>query len=235
MTVTTHQPIFLPWTGFFLKAIKADCMVLLDDVQFPLGRGWINRNRLKNKQGELWLTVPVYKKGRGFQTIRDVEIFNQFNWKKKHVKGIYQNYLHAPFFNNHFHAISDIYNKEYKMLLNFNLELIRYIWNVLGLNTMLVLQSELGISGKGTALLVDICKKLKAVTYITLSPAEKHIQVESMKKKGISIHFLRYYPAVYPQLWGDFIFNLSTMDLLLNCGQKSREIIEKGLVAERTV
>jgi len=33
MIVITHQPIFLPWPGFFFKAMKADCMVLLDDVQ----------------------------------------------------------------------------------------------------------------------------------------------------------------------------------------------------------
>jgi len=37
MIVITHQPIFLPWPGFFFKAMKADCMVLLDDVQFPQG------------------------------------------------------------------------------------------------------------------------------------------------------------------------------------------------------
>lgn len=54
MIVTTHQPIFLPWPGFFYKALCADVMVLLDDVQFPLGRTWITRNRLKSAQGEQW-------------------------------------------------------------------------------------------------------------------------------------------------------------------------------------
>jgi hypothetical protein len=26
-------------------------------------------------------------------------------------------------------------------------------------------------------------------------------------------------------LWGDFIYNLSALDLLLNCGPKSRDIV----------
>lgn len=60
MIVTTHPPIFLPWPGFFYKAWRADTMVLLDTVQFPLGRSWMTRNRLKSDQGELWpLTSPA--------------------------------------------------------------------------------------------------------------------------------------------------------------------------------
>ena len=47
MILTTHQPIFLPWPGFFQKMLCADAMVLLDAVQFPRGRGWMTRNRLK--------------------------------------------------------------------------------------------------------------------------------------------------------------------------------------------
>jgi len=52
MIVTTHQPIFLPWPGLFDKALRADTGVLLDEVQFPLGRGWMNRNRLESQHGE---------------------------------------------------------------------------------------------------------------------------------------------------------------------------------------
>ncbi|MFW6138080.1 MAG: WbqC family protein [Spirochaetota bacterium] len=39
--------------------------------------------------------------------------------------------------------------------------------------------------------------------------------------------FTGFRPPVYPQLWGELIYNLSTLDLLLNCGgPKSREIIQ---------
>ena len=29
----------------------------------------------------------------------------------------------------------------------------------------------------------------------------------------------------YPQMWGDFIANLSVLDMMFNCGPKAREII----------
>lgn len=57
MILATHQPIFLPWPGFFHKAAHAQCMVLLDDVQFPRGKSRLNRNRLKDEDGTIWLTV----------------------------------------------------------------------------------------------------------------------------------------------------------------------------------
>jgi hypothetical protein len=63
MVVATHQPIFLPWPGFFFKALQADALVLLDRVQFPQGRGWLHRNRLKSDQGDHWLRVPIWKAG----------------------------------------------------------------------------------------------------------------------------------------------------------------------------
>jgi hypothetical protein len=225
MTVTTHQPIFLPWPGFFFKAMKSDCMVLLDEVQFPRGRGWMNRNRLKNEQGELWLRVPVHKKGRGLQMIREVEIFNEIDWRKKHLRGIRQNYANAPYLQEYFPAVESIYGKNHQRLHDLNVELIRFFWHALDLRAELILQSELNTTGKGTELLISICHLLKADNYLTFPVVEKYLDSNRMHQNGIQPTFANFHPPVYPQLWGDFIYNLSTLDLLLNCGAKSREII----------
>ncbi|MFQ5865992.1 MAG: WbqC family protein [bacterium] len=225
MTVTTHQPIYLPWPGFFFKAMKADCLILLDDVQFPRGWGWVNRNRLKNEQGELWLTVPVHKKGRGLQIIRRVEIFNEMDWRKKHIRSIQQNYANAPYLEEYFSAIEAIYKKNHNLLIELNIELIRFVWDALGLKSELVLQSELGATGKGTELLISICQLLNAEIYLTFPVVEKYLELDKMHGNGIQATFANFHPPIYPQLWGDFIYNLSTLDMLLNCGPRSREII----------
>lgn len=227
MTVTTHQPIFLPWPGFFVKALKADCIVVLDNVQFPRGRGWVNRNRLKNQNGELWLTVPVWKKGRGLQMIREVEICYETDWQRKHLQSIWQSYANAPYIKEYYPLVESIYNENHTMLIDFNLKIIRFHWEALALKTELYLQSDLGVTGNGTDLIINICKHLKAETYVTLPIVEKYLDVSKMNQCGIQIRFVRYDPPIYPQLWGDFIYNLSTLDMLLNCGKKSREITSR--------
>ena len=225
MIVTTHQPIFLPWPGLFFKAMKADCIVLLDDVQFPQGRGWVNRNRLKNEQGELWLTVPVWKKGRGLQIIREVEICNETEWRKKHLQGIRQSYANAPYLKEYFPILESIYRENNRLLIELNLNIIKFFWGALALKTELYLQSELGVAGKGTELIINICKHLQADTYMTFPIVEKYLDVSQMNQSKIQIKFSSFHPPVYPQLWGEFIYNLSTLDMLLNCGEKSKDII----------
>ncbi len=225
MIITTHQPIFFPWPGFFYKAMKADCMVLLDDVQFPRGRGWVNRNRLKNKQGEIWLTVPIWKKGRGLQIIRKVEICNETDWRRKHLHSILQNYTNSPYLQEYFPILENIYHENHRLLIDLNLQIIKFFWEALVLKTELYLHSELGVTGKATELIINICKHLQADTYLTFPVAEKHLDVLQMNRSRIQIEFSSFHPPIYPQLWGEFIHNLSTLDMLLNCGEKSRDII----------
>jgi len=225
MTVTTHQPIFLPWPGFFFKAIQADVMVLLDSVQFPLGRGWVNHNRLKSDYGSFRLTVPVRKKGCSKQQISNVQICNEQDWCRKHLRSILYSYANAPYLDNYYPIIESIYKKRHDLLIFLNVELIRFFWKTLRIKTKFILQSDMGIVGKGTALIVNICQHLRADTYVTFPIVEKYLDLRQFKNKNIRLTYSGYHPPVYPQLWGEFIYNLSTLDLLLNCGQKSKEII----------
>ena len=225
MILTTHQPIFLPWPGFFFKAMQSDVMVLLDHVQFPLGRSWLNRNRLKNDRGMLWLTVPVWKKDLGKQIIRDVQIYDEVNWRKKHLGSILHYYANAPYLKDHYPMIETIYQQEYELLIDLNIDLIRYFWYVMGLKTKLVLQSELGITGRVTDLIVQICCNQNADKYVSFPVVEKYLDTNQFKNNNIEFVTIQYHPPIYPQLWGDFIYNLSVLDLVFNCGPISRDII----------
>jgi hypothetical protein len=227
MILATHQPIFLPWPGLFYKAAHSDCMVFLDDVQFPRGRSWVNRNRLKSDDGELWLTVPVWKKGRGMQRIREVRIYDERGWRRKHLRSIEQNYTNAPYFDTYFPGVKSVYHADQEALVDFNLNLIGFLWSALSVDTTMRTQSALGVTGQGTELLIALCRHVGADRYAMFPAAEKHIDVSLMRDHGVEPHHLRFHPPVYPQLWGDFIYNLSTLDLLLNCGPKSVEIISQ--------
>jgi len=225
--VTCHQPNFLPWIGFFYKALLADLVVLLDDVQFARGFTWVNRNRLKCDQGELWLTVPVKKKGRGLQKISDVEVVDEGNWPRRFFQGISQNYAHAPYFAEHSAFLKDLMQMRWRKLVDLNVAAIYYLAGSLGIGNKVVLQSSLQIQSQGSELLVKITKETGADVYLTPLVSKKYVDEILFARQGITIQFFKFIPPVYPQLWGEFIYNLSALDLLLNCGGKSLEVIKK--------
>ena len=227
MIVTCHQPNFLPWIGFFYKALLADLVVLLDDVQFARGFTWVNRNRLKCDQGELWLTVPVKKKGRGLQKISDVEVVDEGNWPRRFFQGISQNYAHAPYFAEHSAFLKDLMQMRWRKLVDLNVAAIYYLAGSLGIGNKVVLQSSLQIQSQGSELLVKITKETGADVYLTPLVSKKYVDEILFARQGITIQFFKFIPSVYPQLWGEFIYNLSALDLLLNCGGKSLEVIKK--------
>ena len=87
MKVTIHQPEHMPWLGFFHKISMADVYVALDNVQYQ-HKYFQNRNKIRDVSGEIWLNVPVLRKGKRSQLIKDVEIntgeerWQEKNWKK---------------------------------------------------------------------------------------------------------------------------------------------------------
>jgi hypothetical protein len=228
MILATHQPIFLPWPGFFHKAFHCDHLVLLDEVQFPRGRTWLTSNRLKDEDGELWLTVPVWRTGRGLQRIDRVQIAEERGWRAKHLRGIRQNYAHAPWFADHWPAIEEIYGRGQRRLVDFNLDLIRWLWSLFDPPAALLRQSDLGVHGRATDLMIALCARLGADRLAVLPGVEQHLDAEALGRHGIALARLPYRPVVYPQLWGDFLYNLSALDLVLDCGPRAREIARRG-------
>jgi len=225
--VASHQPGYLPWSGLFQKALRADLLVLLDNVQFPRGQSWVNRNRIKGPADVIWMTVPVRKKGRGLQIIREVEIYHERDWWRKHLLTLRHSYGHAPYFEEHSGFFEEVFAREWKRLLDLNVTVLSYLKDSLGLETEFKLASSLGVSGRGTQLLVELCEMSEATAYVTSRAARKYIDRSAFKRRGIEILFNDFRRPIYPQLWGPFIPNLSAVDLLFNCGEKSLSILER--------
>jgi len=225
MILSASQPYFAPFPGFFYKAHLSDVFVILDEVQFPRGTTWITRNRFKNDQGALWMTVPVMKKGLGLQRINQVRIFAEGRWKAKHLESIKTAYGHSPYFKEHLAFLEKMFSEQYEKLIDLNISVIEYLCLQLGIDTEIELLSELGIGSTGTARLVEICKTLGADRFLAQAPALKFLDESLFRAAGISLKFFQPPSPVYPQLWGEFIPNLSAFDLLLNCGPKAHEIL----------
>ena len=224
MTVlAAHQPNYLPWPGYFHKMARADVFVFVDAVQVPYGAtyGYANRNRIKTPSGVRWLTVPL--KRRGPVSYLEAETAGE-EWREEHLRVVRQNYAQAE----HFDAVYPGYAGVLGAGLSFvetNLALIRFFAELLDLRPEYRRQSELGIVEPGSELHVALCRELGCDTYLSGSGAASYNDPELFEAAGIRLAYSQFEPPVYPQLWGDFEPGLSVLDLAMNCGESSREVL----------
>lgn len=227
MIVTIHQPEHMPWPGFFHKMSQADVYVLLDNVQFKKNN-WQNRNRIMARSGEeQWLTVPVKLKGHTDTTICEIEINEQQDWRRKYWGRINDSYCKHPYFRTYADQLSVIVNRGHSHLRDLNRELIDFFRGVLGIYNRLVWASELPVKGKSTELLTSIVKTVGGDTYISGPDGAKYMDLELFAREKIELLFHRFSPPTYEARNG-FLPGLSTLDVIMNHGEKSASIIGIG-------
>jgi hypothetical protein len=214
MVVTIHQPDFLPWLGFFDRWKRSDLYIVLDDVQF-LRRGWHHRDKIKTANGKAWLTVPVIKKNKYNQKIREVKIDNSRLWRPKHLGLIRESYRKAVNFDKIFPELERIYEKKHNSLLTFNLELLEWVAGILNINTPKISSSEINVRERKTSRLVDICRKTNGDTYLAGLGSKDYVDEELFKDAGIKLVWQTFNHPIYPQLYGRFEEKLSVLDYLM--------------------
>lgn len=233
MILSSHQPGYLPWLGYFHKIALSDNFVILDDVQFEKN-SFINRNKIKNSYGSIWLTVPVLIKGHTKKTIKEIEINNNINWKKKHWKSIYQNYKKAPYFYKYSDFFEELYKQEWKKIIDLLIYTLYFFIKELDIKTNIYQQSNLNITSSKQQLILDLCKYFNSKLFIFGVLGKNYVDRDLFKKENIKVYFQEYKHPVYPQLWQDFIENLSIIDLLFNVGkEKTKKIIMEGNIIKK--
>jgi WbqC-like protein len=230
MKVAICQPTYLPWLGYFDLMDQVDTFVLLDSVQFEK-QSWQQRNRIKTPTGLQWLTVPVVFRGRLGQKIDEVEIRDSEFWRN-HARAIELNYARAPFFENYFPGLMEIFRSvgHNVRLVDLNLQLIQWLMRWLGVTTPLVRSSSLNRQGKRSELLASICAAMDATSYLSPIGSAEYLlrEVNAFEAQNIEVSFHHYQHPQYRQQFGAFIPYASVLDLLFNEGERSMEIIRSG-------
>jgi hypothetical protein len=224
-TVVIHQPDFLPHLGFFHKLLHADKLVILDDVQF-LRRGWSHRDKIKTRNGEVWLTVGL-KKSPQNSKINEMQLNNE-DWKDKHLNLIRQNYKQAIYFQEIYPYIENLYSGIYDSLISFNLASINMLMNMFSIKIDLSYSSHFFLKSKSNQLLVDILCNEDATHYLSGIGAKDYYEKEPFSKAGIEVIWQDFRHPTYPQLFGEFTPYLSSIDLLFNCGIMQSKLILRG-------
>ena len=234
MILTAHQPVYLPWLGLFHKIALCDTFVYFNQVQY-LPKDWMNRNKIKSKNDSIWLTVPVLRKGFREMKTSEIQINNSINWKKKHLTTIEFNYKKSPYFEKYIDFFQNVYSREWVFLSELNEYMLRWFIEELNINVKFLKASDFDFEGSKSDLILDMCKKLKAKTYIFGTLGKDYADIKSFQENGIKPIFQEYHHPQYSQKNGDFISNLSIIDLLFNHGPHSREIILSNNISKESL
>jgi hypothetical protein len=225
--VAIHQPNYIPWPGYFHKLAACDVFVYLDAVQYPRGRSFAARNRIKTPNGVVFLTIPVSvpKGHEGKASYLEVEFADE-RWRDKHLKTVEQSYKRAPHFDEVFEFYRDGLERG-RTLVDLNVGLIEPIADYLGIETRRVRLSEtLESFGEKSDLIVDVCKTLEADVYLSGAGGGREYNDERLlNEHGIELRYDEYSYPEHPQLWDGFEPNLSVLDVLFNCGPDGRELV----------
>ncbi len=232
MILTAHQPVYLPWLGLFHKIALADKFVFFNQVQY-LPKDWMNRNKIKTNAGEIWLTVPVLRKGYRDMKTSQIEINNDTDWKRKHLNSINLNYKKTPYFEKYFYFFQETYNKNWRYLADLNEYMLKWFLNELGIKTEFLKASDYNFQGNKSDLVLDMCKQLKANVYIFGILGKDYTNVKDFENNKIKVVFQDYKHPSYPQLHGEFKENLSILDLLFNCGPNSYDVLMSNNISKK--
>jgi hypothetical protein len=224
MILTAHQPVYLPWLGLFHKISLADTYVFFDEVQY-LPKDWMNRNKINSPSGETWLTVPVLRKGYRELKTSEIKINNKIDWRKKHLRSISLNYKKSEFFEKYIDFFEETYNKDWDYLDELNEYMLKWFLKELKIDVKFLKASNLKFEGKKSSLVLDMCKKLKADSYVFGELGKEYVNESEFKNENINLIFQDYKHPSYRQLGRDFVSHLSIIDLLFNCGPKSHQIL----------
>jgi len=225
MILTAHQPSYLPWLGLFSKMAKSDIFVYFDIVSYSKW-DWSSRNKIRNPHGWMWLTVPVLTGNKNNQIFTEVKIDNTQQWARKHWKGINMSYSRTPYFSLYENFFRDVYDSEWNYLSDLDEHITKFLIESLGIKIKFIKAStSLQLKGHKSSLVLDMCKKMNANTFIFGGEGKTYAQVEDFESAGVNVIFQEYEYPVYPQIHGEFIPNMSVIDLLFNCGPKSLDIL----------
>lgn len=214
MKIGIMQPYFFPYLGYWQLINAVDKYVVYDDVAY-IKRGWINRNNILLNANKHLLTLPLEGASQ-FKAINEIPITSQESVRKKIIRTLMAAYNKAPHYDEIMPMLENLIMKSI-MISQLNLDAIKMITEYIGINTEIILSSELIKNNelRGQNKIIHICKLLKGDKYINAIGGQELYSADEFKNENIELYFLRMNHIEYDQYAETFIPGLSIIDLLM--------------------
>lgn len=198
---TLLHPTYFPSISHFIVMAQSETITfeMEDNFQKQTNR---NRTYIYSPNGIQLLNIPVKHSIAHHQKYKDIQIEPEFNWQKQHFKSLEAAYRTSPFFEYFEDAITPIFTKKHRFLIDLNFETITVISKCLGMN----LTFE------------------KTTEYFHETPDFADFRRLANGKKDELL--ITPYIQVFNEKHG-FLNNLSILDLLFNEGRFALDYLKK--------
>ena len=161
-----------------------------------------NRCEILTSQGVQKLSIPIDKKSTRLGAIKDVKIDYAENWQRQHWRSLQASYSNSPYFLYYQDELRVFYEKRYGFLVEFNKEILSFVLE------------KIGLKAKGEGL--KVASPLVELSDNGEAPFALHPSPFALSQ------FKNYQQTFSPE---KFVPNLSSFDLLFNCGPESKKYL----------
>jgi hypothetical protein len=229
VTVSIHQPNFMPWLKLVDKILASDMYVAYDTVQYTKTE-YHARQKVKSLSGTVWLSVPVRHVRGVHQLIKDVRIDNSQPFRRKHLKLLRNAYERAQYFREVYPIVEEIYSRDQEHLVDLNMDLIEAICLYLESSVRIVRSSTVPHDGDRAGRLIELVRKVGGTEHLTSTYGADHQDLDwsPFLDAGIGIRAQQFEHPLYDQVGPGFVPNLAAIDMLFSCGRHTRELLERN-------
>ena len=204
---------YLPPIQYLAHMLNANDRIIENHDNY-IKQTYRNRCDIMAANGPIALTVPVAKGRRLKVKTKDLEIAYDERWQALHWRSIVSAYNSSPFFEYYMDDFQPFYEKKYRFLFDYNMEILNVIFNAL-----------------------DISANLKLTEEYVSRDAENIIDLRDVihPKKDYKIVDPNFKVLNYRQVFQDrfeFVPNLSVIDLIFNKGPEAIDYLEDSCVME---
>ena len=156
---------YMPSVEYVARLLREECVIDLGENFIK--RSQRNRASILTANGVMQLTVNVENANRPRQKMRDVKIDYSKRWQHQHWVSIMSAYKSSPYFDHFAHLIEPFYKKEWRYLVDYNMEYLEVLLHLLGVKRELSLSEEYVVAAEGD---IDLRPKQKEDSTFVAEP-----------------------------------------------------------------
>lgn len=225
MIMAGNQPYFIPYIGYWQLINAVDIFIISDDYNY-IDKGWVNRNRILQNGKAAFFNIEI-DHATSNKKIDELFLSEKMRVDKKLLQ-IRTVYRKAPFFEEGFSLIQQIFECKEKNLAVFLEHSIRCVCSYLGITTKIIRSSSIPGNSeyRREYRIYDQCRFVGVDTYINAIGGRALYSYEQFHNQGIKLGFIQTGDIQYKQFDNEFIPYLSILDVIMfNSKEEIREML----------